>query len=80
MATATQSRRDCRTEPTRDLDSKHFSYAQHWDPGFVKAIGDELDRLSQLAQNWDHEGAPPIDREIIEAARRFVTALPENLA
>jgi len=50
------------------------------DPGFVSAIDGELDRLSQLQNNWDHEGAAPIDKAIIDAARRFVKALPDGLA
>ena len=80
MATATQSRRNRRTEQTHDLDDAQFLYAQQWDPGFVKAVEDELDRLAKLVKNWDGYGAPPLDKQIIEAARQFVRTLPENLA
>lgn len=43
-------------------------------------INAELDRLSALQPNWDRYGAPAIDPKIIEAARSFVSALPQNLA
>lgn len=39
-----------------------------------------LDRLSALNNNWDGYGAPPIDPDIIAAARTFLKSLPENLA
>jgi hypothetical protein len=80
MATATQSKRDRRTERNRDLDSAQWVYAEHYDPAFTNAVESELDRLSNLAKNWDGYGAPRLDSGIIEAARGFVRALPENLA
>jgi hypothetical protein len=80
MATATQSRANRRTEPVRGLESAQWLYAQYFDPGFTQAVEGELDRLSHLPANWDGYGAPKIAAEIIDAARRFIRALPENLA
>ncbi len=40
----------------------------------------DLDRLAALEANWDAQGAKAIDGEIIAAARRFVSALPEDLS
>jgi hypothetical protein len=52
----------------------------HYDPGIVSAIESELERLSKLQTNWDHEGASSIDPAIVESARRFVKKLPDSLA
>jgi hypothetical protein len=51
----------------------------YYAPGFRDAIAVELDRLSELDENWDAQGAHPIDRETIDAARNFVQLLPDNL-
>ncbi len=48
--------------------------------GFHDAIERELDRLASLPVNWDHEGAPQIDRAIIQSARNFIARLPSNAA
>ena len=78
MGTAIQNRRK-ETESGRKGDSGHWLPAGHYDPDFVSAIERELDRLSQLAPNWDCYAAPVIDPDIIAAARTFIKALPENL-
>jgi hypothetical protein len=44
--------------------------------GSRAAIERELDRLASLPENWDREGAPRIDRAVIDAARRFAATLP----
>ena len=49
-------------------------------PEFKTVINQELDRLASLPPNWDAEGAPRIDAEIIRAAREFASMLPENIA
>jgi hypothetical protein len=59
--------------------SEHWLRAGHYDPDFVSAVAAELDRLSQLPQNWDGYGAPAINPAILTAARWFIQALPENL-
>ncbi len=53
--------------------------AGHYDPEFKDAIGAELARLAALPQNWDRYGAPCINPRIIDAARKFIRALPENI-
>lgn len=80
MQTVTQSRRDRDTQPTRGRTLECWLPVGHYDPDFTKAVLDELDRLSQLPENWDSYGAPPIDQQIITAAKKFIVSLPENLA
>jgi hypothetical protein len=38
-----------------------------------------LDRLATLKPNWDAEGARRLDRQLIAAARDFVSALPGRI-
>jgi hypothetical protein len=80
MATAPQNRREGLTEPTRRGEPEHWLLAGHYDPDFVSEIESELDRLSRLPIGWDGYGSPVIDPGIIAAARKFIAALPENLA
>jgi hypothetical protein len=80
MATVTLSRPDRLTQPTRGRSSESWLPAGHYDPDFTAAVLAELDRLSRLPKNWDSYGAPPIDPRIIAEAKKFVEALPENLA
>jgi hypothetical protein len=47
---------------------------------FEATINQELDRLASLPANWDHEGAPRIDPVIIQAARQFISQLPQDIA
>jgi hypothetical protein len=47
---------------------------------FELAVRRELDRLASFPVNWDREGAPRIDRAIIEAARQFIAKLPPDIA
>jgi hypothetical protein len=47
---------------------------------FEATINRELDRLASLPANWDHEGAPRVDRAIIQAARQFISQLPPDIA
>ena len=49
-------------------------------PSFAQATCSTLEGLASLRPNWDGYGAPVIRKDIIEAARTFVQALPENLA
>ncbi len=80
MTTATESRRDWATQPNSNLSTSHWLYAGYYDPYFVTAVGDELQRLSKLTNNWDGYGAPPLDKNIIDVACQFIKKLPENLA
>jgi len=57
-----------------------WTHAEYWAPDFEPAINRELDDLASLAPNWDGEGAPRIDPQIIRAARDFVSSLPKNIA
>ena len=47
---------------------------------FRATIHAELDALKRLAPNWDQYGAPAINSETIAAARKFIDALPPNVA
>ncbi len=57
-----------------------LTVAGHYDPDFVLAIEQRLDELGRLPPNWDGYGAPPIDPNIVAAARSFTRSLPENIA
>lgn len=46
---------------------------------FFDQLDRELNRLAALPPNWDAEGAPPIARQIISAARQFAARLPDDL-
>jgi hypothetical protein len=48
----------------------------HSAPDFAEVVDAQLDRLAKLPPNWDAQGAPVIEPEIIAAARRFVGRLP----
>jgi hypothetical protein len=80
MAIITQSRRRSLTESTKKDACEDWLCAGHYDPNFVSAVEGDLDRLSRLPPNWDGYGAPMIDPSILETARMFIKALPENLA
>ena len=71
--------RDISTGVTTD-EPDRWEPAGYYSPGFEQHINEELDRLAALGPNWDREGAPAIDRGIIEAARAFVARLPKNCA
>jgi hypothetical protein len=62
------------------MDDNQWTLSGHYDSEFKKFIKEELQRLSLLPQNWDCYGAPPINRNILDAAAKFVNALPENIA
>ena len=64
---------------TKDT-GEHWIRAGHYDPDFAAAVCDSLEELAALKPNWDGYGAPPIHRDIIDAARAFVRALPDSLA
>ena len=49
--------------------------ASRIDPQLEVIVDRQLERLEALPPNWDHEGAPPIDHAIIEAARGFIGRL-----
>ena len=59
-----------------------FSYwaPGYYSPDFEDRVNSDLDRLSALRENWDLEGAKPIDPAIIDAARRLIAKLPDNIA
>jgi hypothetical protein len=46
---------------------------------FDRAVKKELRRLALLQENWDAEGALPINPQIIGAAQEFVSTLPDRL-
>lgn len=50
------------------------------DQGFEEFCLRKLAALESLEPGWDSESASPIDREIIEAARRFVRSVPDGIA
>jgi len=54
--------------------------AGYYVPDFESRVNEELDRLGSLPPNWDCEGAPRLDPAIIEAAREFISRLPEDIA
>jgi hypothetical protein len=59
---------------------EQWVHAGRYVPDFDSRVNQELERLGSLPPNWDHEGAPRIDRTVIEAARRFISELPEDVA
>jgi hypothetical protein len=59
-----------------DLDHPLFYY----DPEFKEYCCKELAQLGTLQPGWDYEGAPAIDRSIINAVRGFIESLPEFIA
>src|SRR4051812_4499972 len=80
MANRTLSPNSVATESLCDKDARvEWTHAGHWDPGFKKAVCDSIDRLSHLKPNWDGYGAPAIRPDVIDAAKRFVLELPDNL-
>jgi|SRR3972149_11498032 len=77
------------TPTTLDIDELETRPAEtefsYWVPGcyspdFEDRVNNDLDRLSALPENWDLEGAKPIDPAIIDAARRLIAELPDNIA
>ncbi len=52
----------------------------HYDPGFIDGVHADLEALRSLPENWDGYGAPVVDSRVIDAAKRFIKRLPENLA
>ena len=80
MPAITINRRKGTTEPRRNESAEQWTPAGHYDPEFKDAIAAELTRLASLPHNWDHYGAPCLNPRIIVAARKFVLALPENIA
>jgi hypothetical protein len=50
------------------------------DPCFEEFCIGKLDSLETLEPGWDFEGGPAIDRDIIEAVRRFVRSVPGGIA
>lgn len=62
-----------------------FSFGQwggvlHFDEGFKAFCYQKIDKLASLQPDWDGGGAPRIDPQIIQAARRFIAELPEHVA
>ena len=66
------------TSPIAD-NHDNWTFVEYQSPNFVSTISQELERLSLLQPNWDGEGAPQINPDIIDAARRFIARLPENI-
>lgn len=52
----------------------------HYSPKFKDKIRRELDRIASLPENWDGEGAKPVDPAIVEAAWSFIERLPAHIA
>jgi len=61
-------------------DYEEWVPAGYYAPEFTSRVNQELNRVASLLPNWDREGAPRIDPAIIEAARAFISQLPEDLA
>jgi hypothetical protein len=51
-----------------------------FDPGFKEFCFQRLKELAQLRPGWDAQAAPRIEPAIIEAVRRFVESLPDQIA
>lgn len=66
------------TEATDNHDN--WLKVGHYDPDFVVGVHADIDALRSLGPNWDGYGAPAIDPRVIDAAKRFIANLPENLA
>lgn len=78
MAPITLDPQETRTDAGgREYDQ--WKPAAYYAPEFQAVVNRELDRLATLQPNWDAEGAPPIDSRIIQAARDFISSLPENI-
>ena len=78
--TPTTLERDVSTTDTRADDYQDWYSVEYQAPRFGTVINQELDKLALLTQNWDAEGAPPMDPKIIEATRDFISKLPQNIA
>ncbi|MDY0169363.1 MAG: hypothetical protein RBS80_22660 [Thermoguttaceae bacterium] len=61
-------------------DYDRWERTEYYAPDFERTVSQELDRLGQLEPNWDAEGAAPIDPAVLDAARTFLSRLPENIA
>lgn len=61
-------------------DGDEWLPIQVYDPEFVSAVQTELDALAHLQPDWDAYGAPRIDLPVIDAAKTFVSRLPESVA
>ena len=78
MTTLTFNHRRKLTEGTATSDQ--WLRVGHFDPHFVVGVQADIESLRRLPPNWDGYGAPRIDPKVIEAAKSFITRLPENLA
>ncbi len=56
-----------------------WGYAGYYVHDFSSIVDEKLDRLALLHENWDCEGAKRIDPAIIQAARQFISRLPEDI-
>src|SRR5437660_1662213 len=74
------TRRQVEASPCGPRNEELPAHAGDHGPEFRDAVCARLDDLAGLPANWDSYGAPVIDRNILEAARRFIRSLPENLA
>lgn len=73
-----ESRETSTAAPVDEFD--RWEITAHYSPKFKDKIRRELDRIALLPENWDREGAKPIDPAIIEAARCFIERLPAHIA
>ena len=80
MKTRTLSPDLSRTASRNKDTGEHWICAGHYDPDFADAVCDSLEELATLKPGWDGYGAPAIRRDIIDAVKAFVRALPESLA
>ena len=60
---------------TGGSDSPHYAHLSRFD----LAVISELNRIAALKPNWDAEDARPISTEIVMAARKLVSRLPNDL-
>lgn len=89
MAANTSSERLGSTSSTSysgrcDIPSDQWADVNHplfyYDPDFKSICFEKLNALEQLAHGWDYENAPPINRDVLQAVREFVTSLPQHIA
>jgi len=76
-----QERKGNMTMKTPVLDREIPAHpALPFDPGVKEFCFQRLKELAQLWPGWDAQAAPRIDPATIEAVRRFVESLPDQIA
>jgi hypothetical protein len=77
--TSTTIDRERETTDRDSSESDEWVVAYYYSPEFRERVEAGLNRLLSLPANWDSDGARTIESQLVEAARKFVGELPENL-